>query len=105
MSAFRAIGLKAEQFYSPAKGRRTGAVEIDGEWFYPNGNMALAIEVPMCVFFAPLETVENQEYDEACGYKGSIAVGGSVSGKIIGDKADVFSVTFSAGKAYRIRGN
>ncbi len=69
VSAFRAIGLKAEQFYSPEKGRRTGAVEIGGKWFYHNGNMPLTIELPMCVFFAPLEAVETHEYDEHCGYK------------------------------------
>ena len=70
VSAFRLLGLKAEQFLSPEKGRRTGAVEIDGEWWYHNGNMPLDRRVyPMCVFFAPLEAVEDYEYDEHCGYE------------------------------------
>ena len=105
VSAFRSIGLKAEQFYSPENGYRTGGVEIDGEWFYHDGNFPLhRRDHWMCVFFAPLDVVENREWDEHCGYKGSIAVGGSVSGEIIGEKADVFSVTYAAGVAYRIRG-
>ena len=70
VSAFNLLGLKAEQFFSPEKGRRTGAVEIDGEWYYHNGNMPLTnVELPMCVFLAPLTAVENHEYDERCGYK------------------------------------
>ena len=105
VSAFRLLGLKAEQFLSPENGYRTGGVEVDGEWFYHDGNMPLSYAgLPMCLFLAPLDVVENNEWDAHCGFKGSIAVGGSVSGEIIGEKADVFSVTFSAGKAYRIRG-
>ena len=77
VSAFRSIGLKAEQFLSPENGYRTGGVEIDGEWFYHNGNFPLrSRDYSMCVFFAPLDVVENREWDEHCGYKGSIAVGG-----------------------------
>ena len=67
VSAFRSIGLKAEQFLSPAKGRRTGAVEIDGEWFYHNGNWPLSQKiVPVCFFFATLDAVENRTYDPNC---------------------------------------
>ena len=67
-SAFRSVGLKAEQFLSPIKGRRTGAVEIDGKRYYHNGNMPLTnVDLPMCVFLAPLNAVENHEYDEHCG--------------------------------------
>ena len=69
VSAFQLLGFKAEQFFSPEKGRRTGGVEIDGKWFYHNGNMPLSIELPMCVFLAPLEAVENSDYDAHCGYK------------------------------------
>ena len=106
VSAFRLLGLKAEQFLSPENGYRTGAVEIDREWFYHDGNFPLQRrDHPMCLFFAPLDVVENRERDARCGFKGSIAVGGSVPGEIIGDKADVFAVTFSAGATYRIRGN
>ena len=66
-SAFRSVGLKAEQFLSPIKGRRTGAVEIDGEWYYHDGNMSLTnVDLPICVFLAPLNAVENQDY-EHCG--------------------------------------
>ena len=54
-SAFRSLGLKAEQFLSPKNGYRTGAVEIDGEWYYHEGNMAFKQRIfPICVFLAPL---------------------------------------------------
>ena len=67
VSAFRLLGLKAEQFYSPAKGRRTGAVEIDGEWFYHDGNMPLTRNiVDPCLFFQTLEAVEAISYDLSC---------------------------------------
>ena len=67
VSAFRSIGLKAEQFLSPAKGRRTGAVEIDGEWFYHDGNMPLTRNiVDPCLFFQTLEAVEARSYDLSC---------------------------------------
>ena len=69
VSAFQLLGFKAEQFFSPEKGRRTGGVEIDGKWFYHDGNMPLSIELPMCVFLAPLEAVDNDDYDAHCGYK------------------------------------
>ena len=68
-SAFRSVGLKAEQFLSPENGYRTGGVEIDGKWYYHDGNMPLRRrEYPMCIFFAPLEVVENREWDKHCGY-------------------------------------
>ena len=71
VSALRALGLKAEQFLSPEKGRRTGAVEIDGEWYYHNGNIPLhSDDYEMCVFFAPLKAVEDPRlYYEHCGNK------------------------------------
>ena len=71
VSAFRSIGLKAEQFLSPEKGRRTGAVEIDGEWYYHNGNIPLhGHDYNMCMFFAPLKVVENPRlYNEHCDNK------------------------------------
>ena len=60
VSALRSLGLKAEQFLSPEKGRRTGAVEIDGEWYYHNGNIPLhSDDYEMCVFFAPMQAVED----------------------------------------------
>ena len=60
VSALRSLGLKAEQFLSPEKGRRTGAVEIDGEWYYHNGNMPLhRHDYEMCAFFAPMQAVED----------------------------------------------
>ena len=69
VSAFRSIGLKAEQFHSPEKGRRTGAVEIDGEWYYHDGNTPLINrDLPMCFFFAPLNVVEDPRlYEKHCG--------------------------------------
>ena len=71
VSAFRSIGLKAEQFLSPEKGRRTGAVEIDGEWYYHDGNIPLhGHDYNMCMFFAPLKVVENPRlYNEHCDNK------------------------------------
>ena len=71
VSALRALGLKAEQFLSPEKGRRTGAVEIDGEWYYHNGNVPLhRHDYNMCMFFAPLKVVENPRlYNEHCDNK------------------------------------
>ena len=67
-SAFRSLGLKAEQFFSPEKGRRTGSVEIDGEWYYHNGNIVFNVEIlPMCVFFVKtLEEIENAWYGPSC---------------------------------------
>ena len=66
-SAFRSAGLKAEQFLSPEKGRRTGGVEIDGEWYYHNGNASLSPAVlPMCYFLATLEQVDNHDYGPDC---------------------------------------
>ena len=67
-SAFRSMGLKAEQFLSPKNGYRTGAVEVDGEWYYHEGNSPLAQGVlPMCVFFVrTLEEIENQWYGPSC---------------------------------------
>ena len=71
VSALRSLGLKAEQFLSPEKGRRTGAVEIDGEWYYHDGNIPLhSDDYEMCVFFAPLKAVEDPSlYYEHCGNK------------------------------------
>ena len=70
VSALRALGLKAEQFFSPEKGRRTGAVEIDGEWYYHDGNWPFhRHDYPMCVFFATLEVVEDpRKLNGHCGY-------------------------------------
>ena len=71
VSALRSLGLKAEQFLSPEKGRRTGAVEIDGEWYYHDGNKPLhRHDYKMCMFFASLEIVEINRiatYEEHCG--------------------------------------
>ena len=66
-SAFRSLGLKAEQFLSPEKGRRTGSVEVDGNVYYHNGNWPLTQKiVPVCLFFATLDAVENRNYDLNC---------------------------------------
>ena len=64
-SAFRLLGLKAEQFLSPEKGRRTGAVEIDGDWYYHDGNMPLdRTQWPICVFLVPsVSAVENSNFE------------------------------------------
>ena len=66
-SAFRSLGLKAEQFLSPEKGRRTGAVEIDGVTCYHNGNLPLTtVDLPLKFFFSNLATVEDATRDEYC---------------------------------------
>ena len=60
VSALRSLGLKAEQFLSPEKGRRTGAVEIGGKWYYHDGNIPLhSDDYEMCAFFAPMQAVED----------------------------------------------
>ena len=41
-SAFRSVGLKAEQFLSPKYGARTGSVEVDGHTRPHEGHMTLA---------------------------------------------------------------
>ena len=67
VSALRSLGLKAEQFLSPEKGRRTGAVEIDGVTCYHNGNWPLtAVDLPIRFFFSNLKTVEDPTLDEYC---------------------------------------
>ena len=69
VSALRSLGLKAEQFLSPKEGYRTGAVALDGERFYHDGNFPLRNRnYPMCIFFAALEVVENRDFDKNCGY-------------------------------------
>ena len=67
-SAFRSIGLKAEQFLSPEKGYRTGAVEIDGEWYYHDGNWSLSPRIlpDLCLFFGTLDALDNHNYDPKC---------------------------------------
>ena len=66
-SAFRSLGLKAEQFLSPEKGRRTGAVEIDGVTCYHDGNLPLTtVDLPLKFFFSNLATVEDPTRDEYC---------------------------------------
>ena len=73
-SAFRSLGIKAEQFFSPEKGRRTGAVELGGQWYHHNGNYPLAVRrfpgggrtrnLSMCAFFQTLQEVED--LDRSC---------------------------------------
>ena len=69
-SAFRSLGLKAEQFFSPEKGRRAGAVEIDGKVYYYNGNdfwNKRTINLPACALLRTLEQVENiGDYNTDC---------------------------------------
>ena len=67
VSALRSLGLKAEQFLSPEKGRRTGGVEIDGVTCYHDGNWPLtAVDLPIKFFFSNLKTVEDPTLDEYC---------------------------------------
>ena len=68
--AFRAIGLKAEQFMTTRSIFNAGSVEADGETYYYNGNDFLgrkaAKTAPVCVFFRTLDQVEDREYDLDC---------------------------------------
>ena len=68
--AFRAIGLRAEQFKTTRSIFNAGSVEADGETYYYNGNDFLGREAaktaPVCVFFRTLDQVEDREYDLEC---------------------------------------
>ena len=70
VSAFNLLGLKAYHFLSPEKGRRTGAIEIDGEWKYHDGNWPLSLTIvdEPCLFLQSLQVVENSgsNYDDSC---------------------------------------
>ena len=69
-SAFRSLGLKAERFLSPEKGRHTGSVEIDGQTYYYDGNhfwSKLTRSLPGCALFRTLAEVEAFiEYNVNC---------------------------------------
>ena len=71
-SAFRSVGLKAEQFFSPKKGFRVGSVEIDGNLYFYEGN-SLGLDtytknMPACALVrTTLDQVENFEFDTSCG--------------------------------------
>ncbi len=70
--AFRAVGLKAEQFRSPRKKSRAGSVEADGIIYYYDGNNFLgsgSLTVPLCIYLSGrdnLEWIEDQKYDLDC---------------------------------------
>ena len=69
-SAFRSLGLKAEQFFSPEKGARTGSVDVDGHTYYYDGNDLgldrFTKDLPVCAFFRTLKQVEYFDYHEHC---------------------------------------
>ena len=69
-SAFRSLGLKAEQFFSPEEGVRTGSVQIDGKSYYYDGNdfwHPATRDLPVCKILRPLEQVENiRDYNGNC---------------------------------------
>ena len=65
-SAFRSLGIKADQFYSPESGKRTGSVELDGNVFFYNGNdfwHPLTVDLLPCGLLRTLRQVEYFEYD------------------------------------------
>lgn len=69
--AFRAIGLKAEQFTTPKNKFRAGFVEADGFRHHYNGNIFLGRGIktaPICVLMnRTLDNVENHDvYDLNC---------------------------------------
>ena len=68
--AFRALGMKAEQFLSEIRKRNAGSVEVDGQTYYYNGNDFLGSEArkntPICIYFRTLEQVENKDGNQEC---------------------------------------
>ena len=65
-SAFRSLGIKAEQFLSPEYGERTGSVELNGNVFFYNGNDfwdPLTVDLLPCGLLRTLRQVEYFEYD------------------------------------------
>ena len=67
VSAFRLLGIKAEQLLSPEEGYRTGAVEIDGEWYHHDGNTPLGRRVfPMCAYFLTLYELDTHDINPDC---------------------------------------
>ena len=69
--AFRAIGLKAEQFKTTRSIFNAGSVEVDGETYYYNGNDPMGTDsvgewIRVCAFFRSLDQVEDREYDLKC---------------------------------------
>ena len=67
--AFRAIGLRAEQFMTTRSKFRAGSVEADGETYYYDGNDPMGDILktgPICVFLRTLDQVEDREYDLDC---------------------------------------
>ncbi|MCG8530433.1 MAG: hypothetical protein MI749_07195, partial [Desulfovibrionales bacterium] len=67
-SAFRLLGLNAQQLFTPQKGRRAGSVEIDGQTYYYNGNAPFNRIVKNCpkpafnTIMGTLQQVENLQY-------------------------------------------
>ena len=68
--AFRALGLKAEQFKTPRKLRRAGLVEAEGRTGYYNGNDFLGEYVkfaPLCLLLdRTLEQIEDTQFNMDC---------------------------------------
>ena len=67
--AFRAIGLKAEQFLTLKGKFRAGSIEADGETYYYNGNDPMGDKSkagPICTFFRTLDQVDSHKYDWDC---------------------------------------
>ena len=65
-SAFRSLGIKAEQFLSPESGKRTGSVELNGNVFFYNGNDfwdPLTVDLLPCGLLRTLRQVDYFEYD------------------------------------------
>ena len=47
-SAFRLLGLNAQQFFTPREGERAGSVEIEGQTYYYDGNAPYDTRVKKC---------------------------------------------------------
>ena len=68
-SAFRLLGLNAQQFLSRGAGRRAGSVEIEGQTYYYEGNAPFDRNVKHCpssAFDAILGTLLQVEFVEYC---------------------------------------
>ena len=64
-SAFRLLGLNAQQFLTPRNGMRAGSVEIEGHTYYYDGNSVFnrcIKQIPIELFLNTLNDIEDHKY-------------------------------------------
>lgn len=67
--AFRALGMKAEQFKTPRSIFNAGSVDVDGRTYFYERNDPMRRDLttgPLCLYFRTLEQVEGNEHDMDC---------------------------------------